>query len=219
MPCNGIAVMTAYVNVNLEAHMREPEHRQAFVEWLRMQDVPARNWWQAGNPRRPIWALGIGSDWTGLKFVENTIELSDEGQYQQHKTHVDTAFVLAQRYAGQLAQADILEAFTALGLPPENLNMQPMGLVKFMINAGLTVQVTIYPDGTLDLVTQEGDFAGGKTALEALLAALQAQGVGIQQSGQVETHRHDLQLTYTSEHSATVHIHEAIREGGAPHTH
>ncbi len=83
----------------------------------------------------------------------------------------------------------------------------------------MKIKVTVGKDGTLTLVTQGGTFEQGKPLLEGLLDALNASGVEAQQTGAVETHRHDLELSYLSEGSARLTIHEAVREDGAPHTH
>jgi hypothetical protein len=64
----------------------------------------------------------------------------------------------------------------------------------------MKIKVTISSDGQLTLITQEGDFEGGKTTLEALLGALKAQGVAATQVGQVETHRHDTLPVHQHEH-------------------
>lgn len=216
MPCNGVAVMTAETAVDLEEYMSHEANREAFRQWLLKQNVPAKGWWPAANNR---WAIGIGSDWTGLKFVGATIEVSDEGQYNRFKDKVDQAAALATVFAGQLAQSQVLDGLVALGFTLKELAQDGSGGVSCVIDAGIKTKVKISRSGGIELITQEGDFATGKTTLEALLTALQAQGVSATQSGQVETHRHDLQITHLHDHQANISIGQDIHEGGAPHTH
>lgn len=83
----------------------------------------------------------------------------------------------------------------------------------------MKIKITVAKDGTLQLIAQGGTFEQGKPLLEGLLDALNAAGVEAQQTGDVETHRHDLELSYLSESSARLTIHEKVRESGAPHTH
>jgi hypothetical protein len=83
----------------------------------------------------------------------------------------------------------------------------------------MKIKVKVDRMGNLDLVSQNGDFAGGKAMLEALLASVQAMGVNAQQTGQVETHNHDVLVQYTSATTGNIAINQAITEDGPPHTH
>jgi hypothetical protein len=83
----------------------------------------------------------------------------------------------------------------------------------------MKIKVTIKQDGTLDLITQDGDFDTGKATLEALLQALQAQGVEAQQTAPVETHNHAVVMTKTSEFSANIAVNAYPSEDGTGHTH
>lgn len=83
----------------------------------------------------------------------------------------------------------------------------------------MKIKVTIAQDGSLQLITQDGDFDTGKIALEALLTTLQASGIEATQTAPVETHNHTTALTYTGEFSANIQINEALSEDGLSHTH
>lgn len=82
----------------------------------------------------------------------------------------------------------------------------------------MKVKLTITKDGKIELITQEGDFDAGKDTLEALLAALQAKDIDIQQTGQIETHNHEVLMTRTGE-SANIQVNQSVYENGTPHTH
>lgn len=116
MPCNGIAVLTAHVNVNLEEFLADPAHRAAFEKWLEQQGVHTAQWWPSREKGRQVWALGISDPYCGLRFVGSIIEVSDEGAYRRYKTDVDRAAALATVFAGQLVQQQIIETFAKLGL-------------------------------------------------------------------------------------------------------
>lgn len=221
MPCNGIAVLTAHTLVDLEQHMADPAHRRAFQEWLRAQGLPVCDWWPDHTGERTRWALGIASDWVGIKFVGTTIELSNESDasFECHRRTLDQAYFLAQVYAGQLAQTHILQAVAALGLVPQDLAPDANGGITFTLRAGVAVKVTVDRLGRLALVTQDGDFPGGATVLETLVKAFTANGAPVQPDGQVETHNHAVRMTLTGEHTAQVWVHQAVREDGPPHTH
>jgi hypothetical protein len=83
----------------------------------------------------------------------------------------------------------------------------------------MQIKVTLNAEGQLELITQDGDFATGKTTLEALLKALQAGGVDAQQTGQVETHNHATALTLLGEGTGRIHVNAHVTEDGPPHTH
>jgi hypothetical protein len=222
MPCNGIAVMTAEVAVDLEEHLQDELSRQTLATWLREQNVDVKKWWKSTGTS---WALGIGSEWCGLRFAGSTVEASneDDREYRRHKAEVERAYALAHVFAGQLAQQQIVTACVALDLAPQDLEHRD-GVLTFRINAGVPTKVRVDPTGQVELITEEGDFAFGQTALEALLGAIQAQGVDAQPTGQVETHRHDLMITTTGQYSANVAVnpmvgHQMVSESGPPHTH
>jgi hypothetical protein len=206
MPCNGIAVLTALTAFDFEAHFaRDPQHREEFAAWLAQYGLPVKGWWPSGGAYRPQWALGIGSDWVGLKFTGSAIEMSNErtADLDRHRADLDRAFSLAQTYAGMQVQAQIVEACVALGLNPQNVTCGGYGVdvLAFTINAGITILIKAHLDGRLEFITQEGDFETGKTTLEALVTALNAQGAAVQPTGQVETHRHDLESLHLHQHT------------------
>jgi hypothetical protein len=217
MPCNGIAVMTAQTLADLQAHFQDTHNRAQFAEWLRERGVDVKRWW----PSKGSWAIGIGSDWVGLKFAGSAIELSNEraSDFKAHQAELDRAYALAQVYAGLVAQQQIVASLVALGLTPQNMSQDGGGTLTFNIQLVVPIKVRIYPTGSLDLVTEDGDFETGKGILETLLTTLQAGGVTITQTSPVETHRHDLNMVYTGEHTATVYVGQDITESGAPHTH
>lgn len=64
----------------------------------------------------------------------------------------------------------------------------------------MDILITINPDGTVNLITQEGTFEQGVEKLEALRAVLKAYGIDLEPTSGYETHRHD------QEH-AHVHVH------------
>ncbi len=207
MPCNGIAVLTAVTAFDFEAHFaRDPQHREEFAAWLAQYGLPVQGWWPSGGAYRPQWALGIGSDWVGLKFTGCAIEMSNErtADLNHHRADLDHAFSLAQTFAGMQVQAQIVEACAALGLNPQNATCGGYGaeILAFTINAGISILVKAHLDGRLEFITQEGDFETGKTTLEALVTALNAQGAAIQPTGQVETHRHDLEALHLHQHTS-----------------
>src|SRR3989304_6058850 len=196
MPCNGIAVMTAQTLADLQTYFLDVHNRAAFETWLIGQGVDVKSW---GPSQGRTWAVRIGSDWVGLKFAGTAIELSNERDrdFQAHKTELDRAYALAQVYAGLVAQQQIIGSLVALGLTPQNMTQDSGGTLTFSIQLVVPIKVRIYPTGSLDLVTEDGDFETGKGILETLLTTLQANGVGVTQTGQVETHRHDLKMDYT----------------------
>jgi len=200
MPCNGIAVLTAQMTLNLQAHFDKADHRHDFAAWLRQYGVLVKRWWPMRATRS--WALGIGSDWTGLQFVGSEIRISDERDYLAHQAEVDRAFELAQLYTGSLSQQQVVETCAALGLNPQNITCGGYGspVLTFTLQAGVTVLVKVHLDGRIEMISQDGDFDTGKTVLEALLAALQVEGVNIQPTGQVETHHHDVLTVNSYEH-------------------
>ena len=54
----------------------------------------------------------------------------------------------------------------------------------------MRIQVVILPNGEVGLYTQDGSFAAGAAAIQALLAALAAAGLPCTLVGDVEQHRH-----------------------------
>jgi len=122
MPCNGIAVQTAQTVIDLQEHFQDALNRERFAEYLREKGINVRSWWY--NARQNYWALGIETDWIGLAFVGQTIEVSNERQvdFDRHKQAVDTAYFHTQLYAGLLAQQQVMEAMTALGFDPAEIN-------------------------------------------------------------------------------------------------
>lgn len=83
----------------------------------------------------------------------------------------------------------------------------------------MKIKITVDRMGGLTLVTQDGDFEGGEATLNALLAALQAQGVSVQNASPVETHNHDVQLQRTGAFAGRVMVNAAVTESGPPHSH
>src|SRR3972149_6933732 len=167
MPCNGIAVMTAQTLADLQTHFQDAHNRAQFVSWLQERGVDVKRWW----PSKGSWAIGIATDWIGLKFAGSAIELSNEREqdFQAHKDELDRAYALAQVYAGQVAQQQIVSALVALGLTPQNMSQDNGGTLSFNIQLVVPIKVRIYPTGSLDLVTEDGDFETGKGILETLL--------------------------------------------------
>jgi hypothetical protein len=215
MPCDGIAVLTATATTDLGQHFAEEANRQAFSATLAEQGLKAGRWWY--DPYTDTHFLNISAG-ANLGFQDRAITLQGRAATLERPAIVH-AFALAQAYGGLALQGQVVGALAALGFVPQNLVQDASGTVVFTITAGLTVRVKIHLDGKLELITTEGDFQSGKTTLEALLGALQAQGVSAQIAGQVETHRHDLAISFTGESSAQIRIHEAVTESGAPHTH
>lgn len=66
----------------------------------------------------------------------------------------------------------------------------------------MKAQIVITLEGEISVVTQEGNFEDGKARIEALLAALKAQGLEIDLAGAIEQHRHD--------DPGEVHAHEHV---------
>jgi hypothetical protein len=215
MPCDGIAVLTATAATDLGQHFADEANRQAFSAYLAEHGVKAGRWWH--DPYTGTHFLNVSAG-ANLGFQDDAITLQGSAATLERPAIVHV-FALAQAYGGLVLQGQIVGALAALGLTPQNLAQDASGTVVFTISAGLTVRVKIHVDGKLELITTEGDFQSGKTTLEALLGALQAQGVEAQMTGQVETHRHDLALTVTGEGSARIAIHETVAEAGGPHSH
>jgi hypothetical protein len=208
MPCDGIAVLTAHTTADVKTHLEQPDSRAALAAWL---NLPTPTWRQlpgAWTVRLPNGdQLQFRREQTRLVGREVDSELSQR------------AFALAQAYGMRVAQGDVVQTLAALGFPPQQLTQDQAGTISFMITAGLTINVKVYLTGAVELITQEGDFEGGQTVLAALLGALNAQGLNIQQTGQIETHHHDLQLHYLSDSSARMTVGQSITESGPAHTH
>lgn len=121
MPCNGIAVMTAETLVDLQAHFQDAANRDALSAFLHEKGVRVQDWWH--NTEQNYWALGIETDWIGLAFVGQSIEMSNERQsdFNRHRQALDAAYFYTQLYAGLLAQQQVLEAVVALGFSPEQV--------------------------------------------------------------------------------------------------
>jgi hypothetical protein len=213
MPCNGIAVQTAETVVDLEEHFVEKENRERLAAWLLEQGVPVGHWSQtpAGT-----WVLAMGNVSVSLRFSGRNIESRGARRYRKM---LDAADWQTQLYAGQLAQVQILGAVQALGLTPQNLRQDANGGIAFTINAGITVKVEVDRLGRLELITQDGDFDTGKTALETLTKALSANGAQVEPVGEVETHNHEVMMQQTGQYTATVFVNQAVTESGPSHTH
>jgi hypothetical protein len=82
----------------------------------------------------------------------------------------------------------------------------------------MNIKITITQDGTLSLITQNGDFETGKATLEALLQALQAQGVQAEQVAPVETHNHTVVTTRNGQF-ANIQVNAYLGEDGLSHSH
>jgi hypothetical protein len=203
MPCDGIAVLTATTTTDLGEHFADETNRQAFSAYLAEQGLKTGRWWYDPYTNTHFLNVAAGAN---LGFDGRQIVLQGSAATLERLAIV-RAFALAQAYGGLALQGQVVGALAALGFTPQNLAQDASGTVVFTIHAGLTVRVKIHLDGQLELITTEGDFQSGKTTLEALLGALQAQGVEAQMAGQVETHRHDLALTVTGESSAQLHSH------------
>lgn len=55
----------------------------------------------------------------------------------------------------------------------------------------MKAKVVILPTGEISIVTQEGTFEGGQGKINALLAALNLEGLNIKLDKPMEQHRHD----------------------------
>jgi hypothetical protein len=203
MPCDGIAVLTATTTTDLGQHFADETHRQAFSATLAEHGLKVGRWWD--DPYTGTHFLNVAAG-ANLSFQGREITLQGSAA-QVERPAIARAFALAQAYAGLVSQGQIVGALAALGFIPQNLAQDAHGTVVFTIHAGLKIRVKIHRDGKLELITTEGDFQAGKTTLEALLGALQAQGVDATLVGQVETHRHDLELAVAGEASAHLHSH------------
>jgi hypothetical protein len=203
MPCDGIAVLTASTTTDLGQHFADEANRQAFSAYLAEQGLKTGRWWYDPYTNTHFLNISAGAN---LGFQEREITLQGSAATLERPAVV-RAFALAQAYGGLALQGQVVGALAALGFTPQNLTQDAGGTVIFMIDAGLRIRAKIHLDGKLELITTEGDFQSGKTTLEALLGALQAQGVDAQMAGQVETHRHDLALATTGESSAQLHSH------------
>jgi len=83
----------------------------------------------------------------------------------------------------------------------------------------MKIEITMDRFGGLTMVTQEGDFESGEATLNALVAALQAQGVSVANASSVETHNHDVQLQRTGVFTGHVTVNQPVGEDGPPHSH
>ena len=137
-PCNGIAVMTAETQVDLQAHFQDAANRDSFRKWLIEQGIDAKEWWQKRTPQGMTWALGVETDWIGLAFVGSTIEMSNERQrdFDRYRQELDAAYFHTQLYAGMLAQQQVLEAFVAMGIEVQDLAYDDNGSLVFNIELG-----------------------------------------------------------------------------------
>lgn len=221
MPCNGIAVTTAQLNIDLAEFFKDTKNREAFVKWLESQGIKVARthggccWWNRPNGI----ALSIGSLWTGLAFVGNEMQISDEGEehvgggYKTNKAQVDNAYGLAQLYIGQQIQAQIIQGLTAMQLSPRDMTALPNGAIEVRVNISAapamamsvlkeTALLKIGTDGSMTAVSENGGFDEGKTKLELLLGMLGNQsGLDLAASGEFETHRHAEQQQHIAQYT------------------
>ena len=54
----------------------------------------------------------------------------------------------------------------------------------------MNVKIAITQDGEITAITQDGDFQQGATLLNNLLIALNANGLNLEQQGEIEQHIH-----------------------------
>lgn len=209
MPCNGVAVTQAEILFAVGEYFQNAKHRKAFESWMREQGHVTRSWWRMRNANG--WALAIESVNVGVAFVGNEMHISDEGDYRANQTAVDKAYAAAQVYVGQLMQVQVLESLKALGLNPRDMTTDRKGTVTVRVSMSAqqnvpgialyadTARVSIALDGSMSVVTEDGDFDIGRKKLETLLAAIAGQGVDITPSNEYETHRHDQEYAYQYE--------------------
>jgi hypothetical protein len=198
-----VAVTTAVINVDMNKHFQDAKNRASFEQMLQAVGIETRRWWKASNGG---WSIAVGTLWVGVNFNGSAISISDEqGDYNdpKYKAQVDAAYVMALRYAGQVAQADIINKLTGMGMPIQAIKQMPNGAldISFLIHeptqaqqgalfsAQLPVRIQVALDGSIRVFTEDGTQEQGKKLLGLALGAL--KGIGVQGSGQFETHRHD----------------------------
>jgi len=200
-PCNGLAVTTAHINFNVGEHFQVPANREQFRAFLAEQGINVKGWWPLSKKRGQ--ALGIGSDWTGLAFDQYEIKVSDENSeiFERTGAECGRAYGLAQVYIGQQIQASVVKTLQEMGLEPRDMVMDNAGTLEVRINVGPGVGAVIYRetarvkialDGSLTLVTEDGQFEAGKKKLQILLGLLsnQLENATIEPSNEFESHRH-----------------------------
>lgn len=135
-PCHGVSVLSAAVNFNVEEYFRDPAHQQALTAYLDGQGITVRNWWPVQNSNRQQWAIAIGTLWTGLAFKGSQIIVSIENARDgdEHADEIARAYALTQQYIGQVIQAQMIEALTALNLAPSLEKQHPSGAITLRIS-------------------------------------------------------------------------------------
>lgn len=198
MPCNGIAVTQANVAIDWEEYFAHEEHRVAFAEALKQIGLPVKQWWRKCNDEGELkaYALGIGTDWTGLAFVGNRIEVSDEGDYAKHKDAVDKAYGAALEFVQVATASQVLDMLGGAGMGPTLVgNVNGVIQYRFYLPVGgkpVSAVIGFGRAGNVELMTEGGTFDGGAAALGALLEALGANDLSVTPSGRYEQHRHHM---------------------------
>jgi hypothetical protein len=134
MPCDGIAVLTAQTQADLEAHFAGEANRDAFIAHLNQHGIPtgteARRWWWFDHWTE-TYRFKIGPS-AYLVFEDGQITL--RGQRDELRAEdIVRVYTLTQQYAAQIVQAQVLQTLQALGLQPQNLAYRTDGTLNFTL--------------------------------------------------------------------------------------
>lgn len=71
----------------------------------------------------------------------------------------------------------------------------------------MKVRVIVLPNGQVSVFADEGTFDQAASKIEAIMAALGAQGIEFSEVGQVEAHRHDHEHVEAGHNHSHSHSH------------
>lgn len=134
MPCDGTAVMTAQVPLNLSETLSTEEGQQALLNYLKEAGIAQaqrsgvfRTW-----PQSATYALPSG---VTLRFDRRGITLSGN-RVQISREEIVRLFNAVQSYASLINQQNILAALVGMGFTPQEFSYTTDGELSFAIEIG-----------------------------------------------------------------------------------
>lgn len=134
MPCDGIAVLSAKVPLNLSDHLLTEDGQQALLDYLKQAGVtrPLLNGVFRTWPSAVTYVLIAG---VTLRFDKRGITLQGSRQ-QVEREDIVRLFNAAQGYASLINQQQILTALTQMGFAPQEFSYTNDGELSFAIEIG-----------------------------------------------------------------------------------